>query len=269
MYEPGDIAHLPIEVKDLNGALADSTITLNITLPDQTVAGPFTPTRASIGEYFYDYTAVQAGLHRARWVGTGAAAFGHTDVFNVEPPDISIVSLSSVKRQLAEPPASTADDDELRSYLLSASENIETACGPCAVRSFTERINPRGQFAMWLSNAPVVSLTSFTGVYTWSLPLATTDVTFNPTSGKVTLLNRWCPFYGEYDVTYKAGRAVIPASIRTACLIIVQHLWDTRRGPVGVSPGGDDMVTLPGWGYAVPGRAAALLGGFQKTMLIA
>jgi hypothetical protein len=51
--------------------------------------------------------------------------------------------------------------------------------------------------------------------------------------------------------------------------MVVQHLWDTRRGPVGVSPGGDEMVTLPGWGYAIPARAAQLIAGYQTAMLIA
>lgn len=268
MYEIGDIANLPIEVRDLNGALADSTITVTITLPDLSVVGPFTPAHDSLGEYHYDYTTVQAGLHCVRWVGTGATAFGHTDVFNVEGPDISIVSLSSVKRQLAEPPASTADDDELRSYLLSASENIDNTCGPCAVRTVTERVSARG-YALWLAKPPVVAIVSLTPVYSWSPALTPADVTVNLSSGKVTRLNRSCPLYGEYDIVYKAGRPVIPSSLRTGCQMVVQHLWDTRRGPVGVSPGGDEMVTLPGWGYAIPARAAQLIAGYQTAMLIA
>lgn len=267
MYDIGDVWHGAIEVRDLNDALSDSTVVLNITLPDQTVAGPFIPAHDSTGKYHYDYTTVQAGRHVAKWTGT-SVAFGHTDVFNVEAADISIVSLGDVKRQLSEPPASTADDDELRSYLLSASENIDNTCGPCAVRTVTSRVTAGG-YALWLPKPPVVEIVSITPVYTWSPALTPADVTLNPDSGKVTRRNRVCPFYGDYDFVYKAGRPVIPSSLRTGGLMVVQHLWDTRRGPVGVSAGGDEMVTLPGWAYAIPARAAELISGYQRAMLIA
>lgn len=271
MYDLGDVAHLTWEVKDITGALAASTIAVNITLPDQTVAGPFTPANPSTGEYSYDYTTTQAGRHVVRATGT-AATFAHTDVFDVEPAaSIAIVSLASVKTQLSKKPTNTADDDELRGYLLSASENIESTCGPCAVRTFTERLYATSgtRRSMWLSNVPVVSLTSMTPVYSWSIAInPATDVTVNLGSGEVTRLDAW-PFIGDYDVAYKAGRVVIPSSLRTACSMIVQNLWDTRRGPVGVTPGGDEMVTLPGWGYAIPSRAAELISGYREMMMIA
>jgi hypothetical protein len=270
MYDVGDSAHLTIEVRDVNGALADSTVALNITLPDQTTVGPFTPSHPSLGEYFYDYPTVQAGRHVEHWSGTGATVFAHTDVFDVEPSaSIAIVSLASIKTQLAKKPTSTADDDELRGYLLSASENIETACGPCAVRSFTERVYGNNSYALFLTSTPVVSLTSFTPVDSWTPALAVADVTVNLNSGKVSRLFRGWPFIGDYDVTYTAGRPVVPSSLRTACQIIVQHLWETRRGVVGVAQGGDETVTLPGWGYAIPNRAAELIGGFREMMFVA
>ena len=192
-----------------------------------------------------------------------------TTVFDVEATaDIAIVSLSDVKTQLGK--RDTTNDDELRSYLLSASENIEAMCGPCAVRAFTERVTGRGRTAVWLSNTPVVSLTSLAPVYTWVTPLAVDDVTLDPDTGKITRVNRWCPFFGDYDVAYTAGRAVVPASMRLACMIIVQHLWDTRRGNIGSrGPAADETVTLPGWGYAIPNRAAELIGGNRRTMFVA
>jgi hypothetical protein len=263
MYDLGDVAHLTWEVRDLTGTLVDSTVAVNITLPDQTVAGPFSPTRDSLGKYSYDYTTVQAGRHAARATGT-AAPFAHTSVFDVEPAvDISIVSLADVKKQLTK--TTTTDDDELRSYILSASENIESTIGICAVRSFTERCYPNTGSALILTNTPVVSLTSFTPVYSWDPALSTGDVTVNPANGVVTRIDGWA-FYGPYNVTYKAGRAVVQSSLRLAGMLIVQHLWDTRRGQSSNSPyGGDDMVVLPGWGYAIPNRAAELLGAVPQV----
>jgi len=246
-----------------------STIAVTITLPDQTPAGPFTPANPSLGEYSYDYTTTQAGRHVVRAVGT-AAAFAHTDVFDVEPAaSIALVSLASIKTQLGK--TTNTADDELRGYLLSASENIESTCGPCAVRTFTERLyaTTGTRRSMWLSNTPVVSLTSMTPVYSWSIAInPATDVTVNLDTGEITRLDAW-PFIGDYDVAYKAGRVVIPSSLRTACQIIVQHLWDTRRGGATVSFAGDDTVTLAGWGYAIPSRAAELISGYLEMMFVA
>lgn len=259
MYDLGDVAHLTWEVRDLIGTLVDSTVAVNITLPDQTIAGPFTPTHDSLGKYSYDYTTVQAGRHVARATGT-AAAFAHTSVFDVElAADISIVSLADVKTQINK--TGTTNDDELRSYILSASESIEGTCGICAIRSFTERAN--GYDALVLTNRPVVSLTTITPVYSWSPAVAVGEVDIHLDTGVITRLNGW-PFWGPYNVTYKAGRAVVQSSLRLAGMLIVQHLWDTRRGVTGVAPGGDDTVTLPGWGYAIPNRAAELLGAVPQ-----
>lgn len=269
MIDLGDQRRLSIEVRDITGALTDSTVTLNITLPDQSVAGPFAPVHDSLGVYHYDYTTAQAGRHVSRWTGTGPV-FAHTEVFDVEvAADISLVSLSAIKTQLSK--TTTADDDELRSYLLSASENIEMMCGPCAVRSFTERLasTTGSRRSLWLSNLPVVSLTSLTPVFAWSIAVATTDVTVNLDSGEVVRLDAWA-FIGDYDITYKAGRAVIPASLRLACSIITQHLWETRRGASSQPRyGAEGTVTIPGWGYAIPNVAAQLISGYSKPMLLA
>jgi hypothetical protein len=262
MYDLNDVATLSVGVQDpLTLAYLDSTIAVNITLPDQSVVGPFTPTRDSLGHYHYDYTTVQAGRHVHRWTGT-AVVFAHTGVFDVEPAaDISIVSLADVKTQLNK--TSTTNDDELRSYILSATENIEGTVGICAIRSFTERAN--GSDTLVLTNRPVVSLTTITPVYTWSPTIAVADVDTHLDTGVITHLNGW-PFWGPYNVTYKAGRAVVQPSARLAGMLIVQHLWETRRGQSS-NPrygGEDDTVTLPGWGYAIPNRAAELLGALPQ-----
>jgi hypothetical protein len=271
MIDLGDVNRLSITVTDDSTppALVDSTVALNITLPDQTVVGPFTPVHDSTGKYHYDYTTVQAGRHAARWTGT-SVAFAHTDVFDVQPAaDISIISLTDAKKQVGF--KATDNDDELRGYLLSASENIESApgsaCGICAPRTFTDRLT--GDDAFWLTKTPVLSLTSFTPVRSWASPaVATSDVIVNKTTGEVTRVDA-TTFVGDYDITYVAGRAVIPPSIQTACRVVVQYLWATRRGPVTVQGGGMDTVVLPGWGYAIPNRAAQLLAPFMTGPVFA
>jgi hypothetical protein len=269
----GDSYRLTITIKDSTGTLVDaSPLTLNIALPDQTSVGPFTPIHDSTGNYHYSYLTVQAGRHVAKWAGTiGTDQFAHTDVFDVEvSADISLISLDSAKKQVQF--KASDNDDELRGFLLSASENIEGTCGICAVRSFTSRVGAapyKWTPSLRLPNVPVVSVTSLTPVYSWSPAVSTSEITTRLSNGKITRLDGW-EFWGEYDVTYVAGRAVVPPSLRTACAMVVQHLWRTRRGPANV-PGGvtADTTTLPGWGYAIPNQAAELISGFTIEMYAA
>jgi hypothetical protein len=264
MIDLGDDKRISVEIRDSTLTLVDaSPLTLNLTLPDQTTVGPFTPTHDSTGKYHYDYTTVQAGRHAAKWSGSiGSIPFTQTEIFNVETADISIVSLADVKTQLTK--TSTTNDEDLRSWIMSASENIEKTQGICAIRTFTERIYGRWSFV--LTNKPVVSITTFTPVYPWTPALAAADVTLDTTTGVVSRLDGW-EFWGPYDVTYKAGRAVIPVSLRRACMLIVQHLWESRRAGNTATPSyaEQDTVTLPGWGYAIPNQAAQLLDAVPQV----
>jgi hypothetical protein len=66
-------------------------------------------------------------------------------------------------------------------------------------------------------------------------------------------------FTGALDVTYQAGLAIVPEDYRLAGLIIIQHLWETQRGTMGVQLGGDSETYMPGRGFAIPRRAMELL----------
>lgn len=270
MIDLGDSYRLGVEIQDSTGAFVDADpLTLTVTLPDQSTVSLTPIVHEDTGKYHFSYLTSQPGRHVARWVGTvGSDQFAHTDVFDVDSTDISIVPLSEVKTQLGI--TNTTNDDELRGYLLSASENIEDTAGICAVRSFTSRVGRQLAWtnSLWLPQRPVVSVTSLTPVYQWSSAVDTSEITTRLTNGKITRLDGWA-FWGEYDIEYVAGRPVIPWQLRTACKMIVQHLWQTRRGPGNVPSGGMDVVTLPGWGYAIPQRAAELIQGNAVEMLIA
>ena len=99
-------------------------------------------------------------------------------------------------------------------------------------------------------------------------PLTITDMTdIDPNAGTIRRA-LGLPFYGPYftwlpifNVTYVAGWGVsVPPSMGMAARIILAHLWQTQRG--AVSPplmGGEETVVLPGFGFAIPNRAAELL----------
>ena len=78
------------------------------------------------------------------------------------------------------------------------------------------------------------------------------------------------PFYGPFfqwlpqvNITYVAGWGTsVPAAFSSAARIILAHLWESQRGPASLQGlGGGDLVTMPGFGFAIPNMAAELLDG--------
>jgi len=109
-----------------------------------------------------------------------------------------------------------------------------------------------------LSNVPVTGLTSVEAVdgsQTWDVD----NLHVNADTGAVSV-ESGASLRGKLAVAYTAGVADPPANWTVAGLIILQHLWETRRGTMGVSMGGDGEVYMPQLGYAVPRRAVELLG---------
>jgi hypothetical protein len=78
-------------------------------------------------------------------------------------------------------------------------------------------------------------------------------------SGSVNVLSG-PPLVGLALVTHQAGLTAIGANIRLAAKIIIQHLWETQRGTMGVQLGGDNEPYMAGRGFAIPRRAVELLG---------
>jgi hypothetical protein len=78
-------------------------------------------------------------------------------------------------------------------------------------------------------------------------------------SGEVTVLSG-PTFCGRILATYVAGESQVPPNVQLAGLIIIQHLWETQRGAMGVQLGGDSDNYVAGRGFAIPRRAIELLG---------
>lgn len=261
------------------GAVSSTNMKLTILLPDDStmVVDPVVATGGA-GVYTYDYLTTQPGRHVAQWQGTGTNPGAYVEVFDVRTltPQY-LVSLAQMRNQLKI--VGTGDDEDLRTYIESATNAVELIRGEAVVkRSFTEEhrfptffrgfgqvdgsmsTSPTTQRRqMALNKWPVTSLTSVArvdGTMTWDVSLLHVEAA----SGVVDVL--YGPsFAGQITVTYKAGYQVIPAEFGLAAAMIVEHLWQTRRGRSGVpSPGGLDTSPVPGLGYAVPNRAIELLG---------
>lgn len=289
MFDLGDVVPLTVQVRDAAGNLANATtVTLTIGLPDGTSISP-SVTNPSTGTYQYDYPPTLVGRHTARWVATGLNASAYTDAFDVRPADSGlIVSLADTKKFLNI--TSTGDDDELRAYIESVTRVVENYRNEViARRTVVEEIdtmrgvrtigrtgaaydmgyeNGGAKRRIMLGSTPVLSLTSVArvdGTYTWDL----SQIDLNPDTGGVSVL--FGPlFYGFIRATYVAGYSIVPSNYTMAALIIIEHLWQLQRQPSigGSSTGGlfargEMDASLGGWGagFAIPNRAAELLGG--------
>ncbi|MFF9310083.1 head-tail connector protein [Streptomyces sp. NPDC014748] len=172
---------------------------------------------------------------------------------------MAIVSLDDAKRQLNIDVDDTSQDAELQRYIDAVTAPLERELGRVVEpRTVSEHITiPRAVTSFLLGAVPVLSLTSLAaldGSRTWSV--AAGDVHVDAESGRVTSLTG-ASFTGDLIALYQAGMVPVPANVQLSGLIIIQHLWETQRGRAGAVLGGESPVPA---GYAIPNRAAELLG---------
>lgn len=271
-YDLADVVPLTFQTYDQTvtpPVLADAgSVTLTVThLGSSTVYTP-TVTHPSIGRYQANFSPAQSGYYTARWVATGANASGFSDSFQVYDAAptylISLADARSVLRLTA-----TTQDEDLRPYMEAVTDVIERHIDETVVpRTFVEdytSVRPgRWGDSLALRRRPIISITSIVSVsnlFTWDA----TQFHVDKTTGILTSLPSTWGLFGDVTITYVAGRAVIPAYIQQAARIIVQHMWQTRRGAAGaaVPAGMQDTMHLSGrlgWGYAIPNAALELLG---------
>jgi hypothetical protein len=265
MIDTGQVYHATLTIK--NQAAPPSSVTLVITLPDGTTTTPATGTGAASGPDWtvaYDYLTVQAGLHKAAWQTTvpGTAA---TDYFNVRS-FTSIISLAEGKAHLSGGPAAawTGDDDELRNFLQAVTEVVESKVGPCVRRTVTQRAAPAGGGQIVLTQAPVISVTSVTSVWTGGPTWTGASLVVDTDAGIVTTQLGAVPFYyGPWDVVHTVGRAIVPERYQHAAKELLRHLWDTQRGQLESGPlsasSGETFTTSAGWAFSIPNRVLEML----------
>lgn len=267
-YDLADVVPLAVQTRDATGALADATsVTCTLFHPGSSTT--YTPAvqHPSAGNYNVSFAPVFPGRYSVRWVATSANASGFSDAFDVyDATPNYIVSLSDARELLRL--TGTTQDELLRSKIAATTIIIERIIDEVVVpRTIVENITnvKPGRFLV-LRKTPVISLTSLaltSALYTWDI------ATFNVVSetGVLTALPTAWQVWGDITVTYVAGRAVIPENVQEAAKIIIQHLWQTRRGTAGTPQSESMSTTLSphaargfGWGFAIPNAAIELLG---------
>jgi hypothetical protein len=237
-----------------------------------------TPTNDSAGTYHQDIPAADltaAGHYQYVWTSTGTGAgvsFGDFDVF--DPFEMSVLPLQDAKDQLNIPQATSVSDSEIQAYIATIETCLERYTGgPLVNRTITaERTEMMSnQTVIPVRQRPLVSVTSIASASGGNIDISG-GLDLDQNAG---LIRRklGLPFYGPFfqwlpqvNVTYVAGwGTTVPAAFNAAARIILSHLWETQHGP-STRPsmfGGEDTVTIPGFGFAIPNQAAELLNGSQ------
>lgn len=282
-YPQGAPVRVSTTVRDTTGTLVNAgTITLTVKLAqaDGTLltAGTYTsPVNDSTGLYHVDIPAADLtalGHYSYVWTSTGAGAGvsppAGFDVY--DPFEVSVLPLQDAKDQLNIPAADTSSDAEIQSYIATIESNLEHATGgPLVNRAvLAERAEMlSGQTVIAVRQRPLVSVTQITGAGGAAIDI-TGGLKLDVNAGLIRKPLGF-PFYGpffawlpEVYVDYVAGWGTsVPAAFNSFARIVLQHLWTSQRGPSALPMGGGEMVTVPGFGFAIPNMAAELLAGSQ------
>lgn len=277
-YPSGQPVRAATVVRDLSGTLVTpASLSLTVRKPDGTQQSYDSPAQDSTGNYHQDIPAsdlAQLGHYQYAWTADGitvaAPAVGDFDVF--DPFEVRVLSLQDAKDMLNIPQSSTADDAELGSWIASVESGLERFTGgPVVNRTITERVEATsGYRVLCVRQRPLVSLQSVVNVGSGQ-PLALDDMTdLDVNAGTIRRRLGW-PFFGPFyqylpvfDVTYTAGwGTAVPAAFNSFARIVIAHLWQTQRGPIAMPMAGEQAVAVPGFGFAIPNRAAELLNGSQ------
>lgn len=283
-YSLGQPVRLSTTVTTIAGVLANpGAITLTITRPDATQVVYSAPVNDGPGLYHQDSPVTdlgQVGHYQYLWTSTGLNAgesFGDFDVFNAAT-DTAVLPLQDAKAMLNIPQATTTSDAELQAFIATIESSLESFTGgPLITRTVSnERAVLTANFTiLQIRQRPLVSVTSIVSASS-GLPLdISAGLDLDTNAGIIRRQLGW-PFYGPYFqwlpamlVTYTAGwGTAVPPAFNVAARIILAHLWQTQRGATtGSLMGGEETVLVPGFGFAIPNRAAELLtNGSQNGM---
>ena len=168
-----------------------------------------------------------------------------------------LVTVQEAKRHLR---INTFDsDDQLSAMVEVATDACQQYTGRTWAPTTVTETHDGGKTALALRATPVQSITSVT---VNGVAIANSECYYDATTG---LLYRglppwptyWTPGIGNVVVTFLAGAATVPPSIRHGVLEMTRHLWETQSGAYGPRSGPGDEWD-PTAGFSIPRRVAEL-----------
>ena len=277
-YPLNQPVRLSTTVRDVTGTLVNATaltLVVKIAAADgtMTTTGTYaTPVNDSTGTYHQDIPAADLaalGHYQYAWTATGTGAgvsFGDFDVF--DPFETSVLPLQDAKDELNIAQTVTTYDTEIQSFIDTIESNLERALGgPVVNRTVTERAElVDGYTCILVRQRPLVSVTSIVAVASGTAIDISGGLDLDANAGTIRRkLSGWpfiLPAFVAQPVvlvTYVPGWGTsVPAAFNSFARIVIQHLWTNQHGPSArPSMGGEEMTTIPGFGFAVPRVGAA------------
>jgi hypothetical protein len=238
------------------------------------------PVNDGTGLYHQDIPVTDlaaAGHYQYAWTSTGTGAgvsFGDFEVF--DPFEVAVLPLQDAKDALNIAQSVTTGDTEIQQYVATIQTCLmRMTGGPLTNQAVSERTEMMSyQTVIPVRQRPLVSVTSITSASGGAIDISA-GLDLDANAG---LIRRklGLPFYGPFfqwlpqvTVAYVAGWGTsVPAAFNTAARIIIQHLWASQHGPAARPQMGafNEMVTVPGFGFAIPNQAAELLAGSLNGM---
>lgn len=174
-----------------------------------------------------------------------------------------VLDLAAAKKHLNMAASRTEDDDELAEMIEVSVELVELVRREAIVPvDIVETQLASGSGAVLLDRAPVLQVRSVTGTDgrgPWPVERLTVEAALGRISSHGEQLR------GPVTVDYRAGRETVPALYRQAAKVILAHLWQTQRRPLGggqrfgsTSSADSEALTVAGW--SLPRAAVELLG---------
>jgi hypothetical protein len=263
-------------VRDVTGALVNAgalTLLVKIRNADGTSSTTGTyasPANDGTGLYHQDIPAADLqilGHYQYTWTATGTGAgvsFGDFDVF--DPFESALLPLQDGKDHLNIPQAVTSSDNEIQQYIATIETSLEAMTGgPLIDTVITERAEfSRDMLTLQVRQRPLVQVNSITSIPNGATVDISAGLDVDPFTGIVRTKGGWAfsAFSPLATVVYVAGwGAQVPAAFNLAARIILANLWDTQHGPAARPSMGAELVSMPGFPYAIPPLAAELLMG--------
>lgn len=285
MIELGGVYPAAVNVFGANGAPVNAaTVTLTITQPDGTTVTPvITNPPAQTGQYTYPFATAQTGRHIVVWATTGPTT-AYRDVFDVGPaaPD-AIISLADAKQTLSIDPANTSDDPELLAKLQAITTSIQVYMHTQYVPlTLTEWHNLPAHMMPWerpklrigggtllnpppnVQTLPVQSLQSLITYGPQNQVVTTYDTVNNmyvdAESGLLTVY-AGPPIAGRTQAIFTVGMRAIPYNVIEGGKMLIQHIWESRRGPGGLNGlvGPEEMADFRHF-TSLPRKVTEMLG---------
>ena len=201
-------------------------MTLTITLPDGTTTTPATA-NPSTGSYSATYVSTMGGLHRARWVGTGANACVLEQWRSVGDP-VDIAELRTALKITG-----GTSDDLLWQWVAAATDWAQDRSGRALRAGTRTERKVGGKYAVPLSRTPVKSITAVTENGT-AVPVGGYEL--DPATGLVYRGTMASPLQwavGWVSVTYVVDTDLVPARLRDGVVEFVRYRAAMYRGPSG------------------------------------